>query len=99
MMPTRPTAVVFDLGGVLVDWNPRHLYRPLFGGDDAAMERFLAEVCTPAWNDEQDRGRPFAEACASLTREHPELRELIEAWPSRFDETMAGPNAVAVENL
>jgi 2-haloacid dehalogenase len=95
----RPTVAVFDLGGVLVDWNPRYLYRSLFGGDDAAMERFLAEVCTPSWNDEQDRGRPFDEACALLVRDHPELRELIEAWPSRFDETMAGPIPGTVEIL
>jgi 2-haloacid dehalogenase len=95
----RPTVVVFDLGGVLVDWNPRYLYRSLFDGDDAAMEQFLAEVCTPAWNDEQDRGRPFAEACALLVRDHPNRRELIEAWPSRFDETMAGPIAGTVEIL
>jgi 2-haloacid dehalogenase len=90
---------VFDLGGVLVDWNPRYLYRRLFDGDEAAMERFLAEVCTPAWNDEQDRGRPFAEACALLVRDHPERRALIEAWPARFEETMAGPIAGTVDVL
>jgi 2-haloacid dehalogenase len=95
----RPTVAVFDLGGVLVDWNPRYLYRTLFDGDDAAMERFLAEVCTPAWNDQQDRGRPFAEACALLVRDHPDKRELIEAWPSRYPETIAGPVAGAVEIL
>jgi 2-haloacid dehalogenase len=99
-MPTpRPTVVVFDLGGVLVDWNPRYLYRTLFDGDDAAMERFLADVCTPAWNDEQDRGRPWSEACALLVRDHPDKRELIEAWPTRFDETMAGPIAGTVDIL
>lgn len=95
----RPTTVVFDLGGVLVDWNPRYLYRSLFDGDEAAMERFLAEVCTPAWNDEQDRGRPWADACALLTRDHPDKRALIEAWPSRFDETMAGAIDGTVEIL
>ena len=59
--------VVFDLGGVLIDWNPRHLYRQLFD-DEAAMERFLAEVCHSAWNEEQDRGRSFAAAIGpSLT--------------------------------
>jgi len=99
MAAPRPTAVVFDLGGVLVDWNPRYLYRPLFHGDEDAMERFLAEVCTPAWNDEQDRGRPFAEGCALVARDRPELRELIEAWPARFDETMAGPIPGTVEIL
>ena len=96
---SAPTAVVFDLGGVLVDWNPRYLYRRLFQGDEAAMERFLAEVCTPAWNDEQDRGRPFAEACALLVRDHPDRRALIEAWPARFEETMAGPIPGTVEIL
>jgi 2-haloacid dehalogenase len=99
MHTRRPTVVVFDLGGVLVDWNPRYLYRTLFDGDDAAMEAFLADVCTPAWNDEQDRGRPWNEACALLVRDHPDKRALIEAWPSRFDETMAGPIPGAVEIL
>ncbi|MEO5821611.1 MAG: HAD family phosphatase [Vicinamibacteraceae bacterium] len=99
MAALRPTVVVFDLGGVLVDWNPRYLYRQLFDGDDVAMERFLDEVCTPAWNDEQDRGRPFADACALLVREHPERRALIEAWPLRYEETMAGPVAGTVEVL
>jgi 2-haloacid dehalogenase len=94
-----PTVAVFDLGGVLVDWNPRYLYRSLFDGDEAAMERFLAEVCTPAWNDEQDRGRPWNEACALLVRDHPDKRALIEAWPLRFDETMAGPIPGTVEIL
>ena len=90
MPASLPTVAVFDLGNVLIDWNPRYLYRRLFDGDDAAMEQFLAEVCTPAWNDEQDRGRPFAEACALLVEQHPDKRELIEAWPARYDETIAG---------
>ena len=46
----RARAIVFDLGGVLLDWNPRYLYRQLFDGDEAAMERFLAEVCTMEWH-------------------------------------------------
>lgn len=52
--------VVFDLGGVLIKWDPRHLYRKLFPGDEPAMERFLAEVCTHDWNRCQDAGRSFA---------------------------------------
>ena len=59
-MSAHITSVVFDLGGVLIDWNPRHLYRKLFGADEAAMERFLAEVCTPDWNSRFDAGRPLA---------------------------------------
>ena len=84
-------AVVFDLGGVLIDWNPRHLYRKLFDGDAAAMERFLDSVCTPAWNEEQDSGRPFADAVALLVARHPEQGELIAAYDRRWDEMLAGP--------
>ena len=84
-------AVVFDLGGVLIDWNPRHLYRKLFDGDAAAMEHFLATVCTPAWNEEQDSGRPFAEAVALLVARHPKQSELIAAYDRRWDEMLAGP--------
>jgi 2-haloacid dehalogenase len=89
-MPSR-TVAIFDLGGVLVDWNPRHLYRKLFNGDEAAMEHFLSNICTPQWNLCQDAGRSFAEATELLAREHPEKRALIEAWGMRFDETMRGP--------
>jgi 2-haloacid dehalogenase len=85
-----PTVAVFDLGNVLIDWNPRHLYRKLFGGDDAAMEHFLATVCTQDWNERQDAGRSFAEAVEELCAVHGDQRALIEAWPQRFDEMMAG---------
>lgn len=80
------TAVIFDVGGVLIEWDPRHLYRQLFDGDSAAMERFLAEVCTPAWNSAQDAGRPFAEAVASLARRFPERAALIAAYDARWEE-------------
>ncbi len=86
----RPTAVVFDLGGVLIDWNPRHLYRRLFD-DEAEMERFLRDVASPEWNLEQDRGRSFAEGIALLVREHPERAELIEAFWSRWPEMLGEP--------
>jgi len=97
-MPDRSIAV-FDLGGVLIDWNPRHLYRKLFAGDDAAMEHFLANVCTTAWNSQQDAGRTFAEACASLKLEHPNHAKLIDAWFERQDEMLAGPISGTVEIL
>ena len=90
---------VFDLGGVLIDWNPRHLYRKLFNGDDAAMEHFLANVCTTAWNSQQDAGRTFAEACASLKLDHANHAELIDAWFERQDEMLAGPISGTVEIL
>ncbi len=85
-----PTTVVFDLGGVLIDWNPRHLYRKLFASEEE-MERFLGEICTGEWNLEQDRGRPFAEAAALLIRRHPDRQDLIEAFYGRWTEMLNGP--------
>ncbi|MGA2574587.1 MAG: HAD family phosphatase [Bryobacteraceae bacterium] len=90
---------VFDLGGVLVDWDPRHLYRKLFAGDDHAMEHFLATVCTPSWNLRQDAGRSFADACAELKLAHPDEAGLIDAWIQRYDEMLAGPISGTVEIL
>ncbi len=86
----RPvSAVVFDLGGVLIDWDPRHLYRQLFDDVDE-MERFLAEVTTAEWNLQQDAGRPWAEGIALLVAAHPDKRELIEAFHARWPEMLAG---------
>ena len=92
-------AVVFDLGAVLIDWDPRHLYRKLFDGDAAAMERFLAEVCTPAWNARQDAGRSWGEAIETLVRAHPEQRDLIVAYDERWPEMLGGPIEGTVEIL
>jgi 2-haloacid dehalogenase len=97
-MPNRSVAV-FDLGGVLIDWNPRHLYRKLFNGDDAAMEHFLATICTSSWNAQQDAGRPFAEACTSLKLDYPGHAELIDAWIERQPEMITGPIAGTVDIL
>ena len=89
MATVAPTTVVFDLGGVLVDWDPRYLYRRLFDDPDE-MESFLAEVTTLEWNAHQDAGRPWAEAIELLVAEHPERRELIEAFHRRWPEMLAG---------
>ena len=91
--------VIFDLGGVLIDWNPRHLYRKLFASDEAAMEAFLATVCTHDWNRCQDAGRSFAEGARLLKAEHPDKAALIDAYGARFDEMMPGPIAGSVEIL
>jgi 2-haloacid dehalogenase len=101
-MPTAPpTAVVFDLGGVLIDWNPRYLYRKLFD-DEAAMEAFLADVVSPEWNGQQDSGRTWAEAVEVLSREHPEQRDLIAAYWYRWQETLGdaiAPTVAILEEL
>jgi HAD superfamily hydrolase (TIGR01509 family) len=94
----RRTTVIFDLGGVLLDWNPRYLYRKLIP-DEAACERFLSEVCHPEWNVCQDAGRSFAEAEAEAIQRHPDKAELIRAWLRRFDELIPGAIPGTVEIL
>jgi 2-haloacid dehalogenase len=90
--------VVFDLGGVLLDWDPRHLYRKLFA-DEAEMELFLAEICSPAWHAPHDRGVPTAASCAELASRHPQLSEMIWAWSRRSEEMVGGLDAGSVEVL
>jgi 2-haloacid dehalogenase len=94
----RIDAVIFDIGGVLLDWNPRYLYRKLID-DEAAMERFLSEVCTLEWHEDNDRGVPFEVTCARLAAEHPEDSELIWAWGRRTEEMVGGPIEGTVEIL
>ena len=91
-------AAVFDLGGVLIDWDPRYLYRKLLA-DEAAVEEFLATVCTPEWNAEQDRGRPFAEGVAELVERHPAHAAAIAAFHERWPEMLGGDIPGAVELL
>lgn len=93
-----PSTVVFDLGGVLIDWNPRYLYRHLFD-DPGEMERFLTEVCHGAWNLEQDRGRTFADAITEATSRHPGRQLHIEAFFSRWIEMIGGPIQGTVDLL
>lgn len=95
---TRPDLVLFDLGGVLIDWEPRRLYRKIFA-DEAAMETFLSTVCTPAWNLELDRGWPFKDAVAELVGRFPEQQAEIEAYWTRWIEMIGGPIGHTVELL
>ena len=85
---TKAEAVVFDLGNVLVPWNPRNLYRKLFPGDAPGMERFLSGICTVPWNETFDMGRPFAAGVAELTGRHPDKADLIRAYDTRWEEML-----------
>ncbi|HET9555993.1 MAG TPA: HAD family phosphatase [Actinomycetota bacterium] len=91
-------AAVFDLGGVLIDWDPRYLYRKLLA-DEGEVEEFLATVCTPEWNAEQDRGRPFADGVAELVERHPAHAAAIAAYHERWPEMLGGDIPGAVELL
>jgi len=84
-----PKAVLFDIGNVIVRWDPRTLYSKIFP-DPAERDRFLAEVCTMAWHGETDRGMPFADNIALLSKQYPEHAEAIAAWWARWPEMFSG---------
>ena len=90
--------LVFDLGGVLIDWNPRYLYRKIVDDEDD-IDTFLAEVCTAEWNLKQDAGRALAEATAERIALFPEKKSLIEAFYDRWEEMLGGEIAETVEIL
>ncbi len=84
------TDVIFDLGHVLIDWDPRHLYRVRFAGDEAAMERFLTQVCSADWHRRVDAGLPWAQAIAELVSRHPDQAAHIQAYRAQWAQMFAG---------
>jgi|SRR5882724_11659600 len=98
MTETHATIVVFDIGNVLLRWDPRLLYRKLFA-DEAEVEWFLREVCSPSFNLQLDGGRPFSEAVAELTGRFPNYAGEIRAYDERWLETTQGLIADSAEIL
>jgi 2-haloacid dehalogenase len=92
-------AVLFDLGKVLLDWNPRYYYERFFAGDAAALAHFLDEVVAPAWIVEMDRGLPIAEAIGARQRLYPQHAELIGRWREGWPEMLRGEISGTVEIL
>ena len=90
--------IVFDLGGVLVDWNPRYLYRKIFN-TEAEVDWFLEYICTGEWNAQQDAGRTMAEATQLLLERHPEHQHEIIAYYDRWTEMFSGPIEGTVQIL
>lgn len=88
-MPASQPIVVFDVGNVLIRWDPRLLYRELIP-DGERLDWFMRHVCTAAWNIEQDRGRPWSEAVAGLVAAHPEWEREIRAYDERWHEAVPG---------
>lgn len=84
-MAESPKAIVFDVGGVLLDWNPRYLYRKLID-DENTMEQFLKDVTTSEWNVQSDLGRSHKQGCEELSAKFPHLTELIHAYDLRWQE-------------
>jgi 2-haloacid dehalogenase len=96
---THPPAIIFDFGGVLLDWNPRYLYRKLFPNDEQGMERFLSEIGFNEWNRLQDAGRPFSVAVAELCSRYPQYCDLIRAYDERYLESLKGAIPATVDIL
>jgi 2-haloacid dehalogenase len=83
-------AIIFDLGGVLIDWNPSYLFDTIFD-DKEKKKHFFEYICTPQWNEEQDGGRSLKEGTKLLVNLHPEWKEYIEAFYGRWEEMLGGP--------
>lgn len=89
-------SVIFDLGGVLIDWNPRYVYRTIFNTEEK-VEWFLQNICTLDWNEQQDAGYPIAKAVEEKVAEFPEWEKEIRAYYERWTEMLAGPIHGTVE--
>lgn len=83
-------AIIFDLGGVLVDWNPKYVFDTVFD-DEEKKAHFFENICTSDWNEEQDAGRPIKEATELLVAQHPEWKKYIETYYGRWEEMLGGP--------
>lgn len=86
----RPHAVIFDIGKVLFDWDPRFLYERLID-DDQALDAFVRDVVTLEWHFQHDAGRDFADTSAELTARYPQHADLIAAWGPRFNDSIGDP--------
>ena len=90
--------IIFDLGAVLIDWNPHYLYKTIFD-DEQEMKNFLANICTPDWNEEQDAGRSLQEGTDILVAQFPEHEANIRAFYGRWQEMLGEPFHGTVELL
>ncbi len=91
-------AIIFDLGGVLIDWNPAYVFDKLIE-DEEKRRHFFQHICTHEWNEEQDAGRPIKQATEELIAAHPEWKDTIEAFYGRWTEMLGGPIDETVEIL
>ena len=92
--------IIFDLGGVLIDWNPEYVYREVFNGDQQKIDWFLNTICTHEWNVEQDAGRSIQKATELLVAQYPEYEEWIRIFYDRWEDMLGGtiPETVTLLN-
>lgn len=89
-MKKKITTIIFDLGGVLIDWNPRYVYRQIFDNEEK-IDWFFENICTHDWNEKQDAGRSLAEATKELVVQFPEYEQEVRAYYGRWEEMLGGP--------
>ena len=90
--------MIWDLGGVLIDWNPAYVFDRLFE-DDEKKQYFFRHICTSDWNENQDAGRSISEATDELVAKYPEWKSYIEAYYGRWTEMLGGPIEGTVDIL
>lgn len=89
--------IIFDLGGVLIDWNPKYVYREIFNGDEEKVNWFLDNICTMDWNVAHDAGRPLAEGTELLVKNFPQYEEWIRIYYDRWPDMLGGPITESVK--
>lgn len=94
-----PQAIIFDLGGVLIDWNPKHLYQKMFEGNQAEIDYFLNTVCPPEWNARLDAGESFPAAVKERAKLFPDYQPYIHAYWTRWEEMIGGAITETVKIL
>lgn len=97
-MPRKP-ALIFDLGGVLLDWNPHNVFLPYFDGDLKRVNNFLEEIDFYTWNTEQDKGRSFSDGVAELSARFPHYRHIIRAYDENWEGSVRGTIQPSVDIL
>ena len=98
-MSAAINTIIFDLGGVLLDWNPLYVYDDTYFESQEKRDYFFSAVCTGEWNEEQDAGRPISEGTEELVKKFPDWEQPIRDFYGRWTEMLRGPIAETVEIL
>lgn len=96
---TKINTIIFDLGGVLIDWNPEYVFLEVFNGDRQKMQWFFDTICTSDWNENQDAGYPISKATEERVALFPEHEELIRMYYGRWEEMLGNEISETVEIL
>lgn len=91
--------IIFDLGGVLIDWNPEYVFLNAFNGDKEKTQWFLNTICTMDWNENQDAGYPISKATTNLVKQFPEYADYIKMYYGDWEKMLAGPIQESVNVL